>query len=344
MRLMKALHPCKRRWPSGLGSEALRSGLQLLLAASLGLFVTGCSSGSSTAGNPAPPANPSQLYFAPTMGDDYQATYAIDHTANTFVRSVDYTENSTADGLTITDSGGISPLSNGIVSLGETYHNSLNGSTSVYNPAQTGNWAVELPGQAALIGMADYTNFTPAVPTGACPGIATAETLQFVTIPNRLSSSSTAITPNKWDWQLETAYGSVTIATTGTTVQFSNIVQNTFPVNGAPGTPANPGQGSVTAACAPTFFGQTISVPGSVTVQNPGTQETVPPSATIGIGPSGFLVEDAGSSQIQGQTYENILGAGFGAIGLPMPSGALTTSTVAATQYQGFLYGSGGAV
>jgi hypothetical protein len=127
-------------------------------------------------------------------------------------------------------------------------------------------------------------------------------------------------------------------------VQFSNIVQNTFPVNGAPGTPANPGQGSVTAACAPTFFGQTISVPGSVTVQNPGTQETVPPSATIGIGPSGFLVEDAGSSQIQGQTYENILGAGFGAIGLPMPSGALTTSTVAATQYQGFLYGSGGAV
>jgi hypothetical protein len=70
----------------------------------------------------------------------------------------------------------------------------------------------------------------------------------------------------------------------------------------------------------------------------------VPPTATIGIGPSGFLVEDAGSSSIQGQFYENILGAGNGAIGLPMASGPLTTSDVAAAQYQGFLYGSGGPV
>jgi hypothetical protein len=123
------------------------------------------------------------------------------------------------------------------------------------------------------------------------------------------------------------------------------VSQYTLPQNGgAPGAPSSPAPASATASCSPSFYGQIIGVPSSVTVINPGNQETVSPSAAIGIGPSGFLVEDAGSSNVKGQPYENILGAGYGAIGLPTPSSPLTTSTLTAAQYQGFLYGSGGPV
>lgn len=126
---------------------------------------------------------------------------------------------------------------------------------------------------------------------------------------------------------------------------FSSLNQYTFPISSAaPGPPSNPGPATTTALCAPTFYGQTIGVPSSATITNPGISQSVPPAATIGIGPSGFLVEDPGSSQVAGQPYENILGAGYGAIGLPMPSGPQTTSTVVGAQYQGFLYGSGGPV
>jgi hypothetical protein len=71
-------------------------------------------------------------------------------------------------------------------------------------------------------------------------------------------------------------------------------------------------------------------------VTDPGTSQTVTPTATIAIGPSGLLVEDAGSSTIQGQPYFSILGAAYGAIGLPAPSSD-PTSVVVAAQYQGFI-------
>jgi hypothetical protein len=279
------------------------------------------------------------------MGDIYAATFAIDHTANTFVRTVYGFDGSPADGATITDSGVISVLPNGITSLGTTYNENSSAVKSTYNPPLTGSWAVEIPGQAALIGMKAYPNFTPVVPTGSCPNIATAETFRFVTIPTQLSTKGTTIVSGSWNPQLETAFGSVAIATSGDAVQLMSVSQYTFPLNGGtPGPPSDPAPASAGATCSPTVYGQTIAVPSSVTVVNPGTSESIPPSATIGIGPSGFLVEDAGTSQIKGQPYENILGAGFGAVGLPMPSSVLTTSTVAAAQYQGFLYGSGGPV
>ncbi len=53
---------------------------------------------------------------------------------------------------------------------------------------------------------------------------------------------------------------------------------------------------SVAGACAPTVFGSTISAPGQVTVQNPGSTTNLPPQATIGIGTTGLLVEDNGLS------------------------------------------------
>jgi len=324
--------------------QALRRWLGLGLAASLGMMAAGCGS-SNTPATTTPAANPSQLYFAPTLGDQYASTYAIDHTANTFVRDVYGFDGSPAAGATVTDSGAVSMLSNGVVSLAVSYNESTSGVQTIDNPPLTGNWAVELPGQAALIGMKAYSNFTPAVPTESCPDLSTPENFLFVTIPNRLSSNSTPITSNKWNPSLETAFGTAQISTKGTTVQFNSISQYAFPASGAaPVAPSNPGQASVSTACSPTFYGYTIGVPNSVTVINPGNGQSVPPSATIGIGPAGFLVEDAGSSQIAGQPYENVLGAGYGAIGLPMPSSALSTSTLTAAQYQGFLYGSGGPV
>jgi hypothetical protein len=340
MRLAKVFNPGGRVKRCGPGVQVLWLRLWVLAAAALGLVVAGCI-GNTTA--TAPPS-PSQLYFAPTGGDVYASTYAIDHTANSFVRDVYGFDGSAAAGATVTDSGVISILPNGIVSLGTTYNENSSGVTTVYNPPQTGSWAVELPGEAALIGMKAYSTFTPAVPTEFCPSLSTAENFQFVTIPNRLSNNS-SIVANNWNPQLETAYGSVQIGTTGTTVQFSSLTQYTLPLNGAAaGPPQNPGPATATAACSPSFYGQIVGYPSAVSVINPGGSQSVPPSATIGIGPSGFLVEDAGSSQIKGQTYENILGAGYGAIGLPVPPSALSTSSLASAQYQGFLYGSGGPV
>lgn len=342
MRMTEMFNPWGRTRQSGQNPLAAWGAPRLLLAAALAAMAAGCGS-NSTPVKPVTPSNPSQLYFAPTLGDVYAATYALDHTAATFVRDVYGFNNSPANGATVTDSGVISTLPNGIVSLGTTYNLSAGGVQTTYNPALMGSWAVEIPGQAALIGMKAYTNFTPAVPTQSCPSFTTAQTVLFVTIPNRLSANPTSIVPNSWNPALETAFGSVKITTSGTDVKFASVAQHTLPVNGgAPGVPINPGAGNASASCSPTYYGHTIGIPNSVTIIDPGTSESVPPTAAIGIGPTGFLVEDAGSSQVQDQPYENILGAGYGAIGLPMPSAPLTASTLTAARYQGFLYGSGG--
>ena len=331
------------------GCRSRRCRLSLTIVAILGALASGCSSGKAPATtNPDPAPNPqgsSKLYFAPSLGDVYASTYSIDHSANSFVRKVYGFNNSPANGATVTDSGIISKLSNGVLSLETAFNESGTGTTTTYNPPLKGSWAVEIPGQAGLVGMRDYTNFTPIVPTGSCPNLAKAETLLFVTIPNHLSTNATTIAANSWNPQMETAFGTVDVTTDGTSVQFLNVKQFAFPASdGQSAALAYPGPGSATSVCSPTFYGQTMGVPVTVDVIDPGTTETVPPSATIGIGPSGFLVEDAGSSQIQGEPYENILGAGFGAIGLPTPSGPIGASILTGARFQGFLYGSGGPV
>ncbi len=62
----------------------------------------------------------------------------------------------------------------------------------------------------------------------------------------------------------------------------------------------------------------------------------------LGIGPTGLLVESNGN--FGGGTppyYENLLGAGTGAVGLPKPSSPVDTTALVAAQYLGFFYGSG---
>jgi hypothetical protein len=212
--------------------------------------------------------------------------------------------------------------------------------------------AVELSGQAALVELnipPETTNqgsvipgvnyFTPAVPTESCPNLANAESFQFVTIPKTLApASSLNITANAWNPKLETAYGTVKIATNGNSVNFSSVSQFTLSAQGS-GAPIVPAAVTATASCSPTYFGQVISIPGNSTVNSDGS---ITPTATIGIGPSGFLVEDAGMGNDPATSlpYANILGAGYGAIGLPQPSSDLTSSLTSA-QYQGFVYAPG---
>jgi hypothetical protein len=338
---------------SGVGGPRPRGWLRMALAASLAAMAIGCGSGGKSTVSAGTPANPSQLYFAPRMDSGSQATYAIDHTANpnTFVRS---TYN--AQGELITDAGEVSSLSNGIDSLSATYiyggGNGTVNSVSLTNPV-TGGWVVELPDQAALVELnippvetsegtkiSAVNYFTPAVPTQSCPSLKTAQTFQFVTIPRNLPAAT------------ETAYGSVKIATSGSTIEFSGASTYNFSgvsctataIAGATSCVTSPAGGAnqVTSVCSPTYYGQVISVPGASTVNGNGIAS---PTAAIGIGPSGFLVEDSGvgasaPDPVTGLTYENILGAGYGAIGLPQPSSDLTAS-LAGAQYQGFLYSPG---
>ena len=313
----------------------------VILAALLGLAVSGCNSSIGTNANSNATASPTQTYLAAGVGN--LQSYVIDHSANFFVASYYVPQTTT---LTIQDSGSISQLSNGIFDLDITYYPE----EDLSSPPLTGNWDVEIPGQAALTELeitnssGTNTSFAPLVPTLSCPSLPAAENFLFVTIPNPLSSKAT-IVAGRWNPTLETAYGIASIATSGSTVQFSNISQHTLPAasGGAPGTPLFPASGNVAGACSPGFFGQTISVPSSVTLTTAAGGSSVTPFATIGIGPAGFLLEDLasglGSSSSSTTPYENVLGAGYGSIGLIEPTAPITTSTLASTQFQGILYG-----
>jgi hypothetical protein len=312
---------------------------RLFLAALVGVALIGCNSLPGSKSGSGQTANPARLYVAAGVGN--LQTYSIDHAASSFVVT-----SYGSGGSTIMASGSLSQLPNGILNLNMTY---LPGQI-ISNPPLTGNWVVEMPGQAALMELettsafGTNTSFAPLAPTQSCPSLNPAESFQFVTIPKKLSTIP-SLSANGWNPQLETAYGSVSIATSGATVQFTNISQHTFPatIGGAAGSPVNPASPTATSACSSTFYGQTISIPNSGTVLNPGSQQSVPPSATVGIGPTGFLVEDSGTPRGTFDPsippYENVLGAGYGAIGLIKPTTPLATSTLASAQYQGILYG-----
>jgi hypothetical protein len=91
-------------------------------------------------------------------------------------------------------------------------------------------------------------------------------------------------------------------------------------------------------------------VPGELIVTKPGNGNTASPQAIVGIDPvSGLLVEDNGavsaSSPLEGSSpalyYNNVLGAGTGAVGLPQPSSAVDSKALASGQYLGFVYSAG---
>jgi hypothetical protein len=327
---------------------------ELIVSCLMTIVVVGCNSLPKTS-NIDPSSPNAQIYLAGGVGN--LKTYTIDHTANTFVvTSYSFTGGANTGG-TVNYSGTIGAgnlppkLANGIYDLNITYYQGQ----TLGAPPLTGNWLIEMPGEAALTALettnstGTVTSFAPLAPTNSCPSYSSSQAFQFVTIPEKLSTKP-AVTAGGWNPKLETAYGSVSVTTNGNNVQFANISQFILPSANGGTTQAliNPaGSSTATGACSATFYGQAISYPPSSTVTNPGgsppNPQSNPPSATIAISPSGFLLEDAGSPSgaLGGAVppYQNLLGAAYGAIGLPKPASALATSDVVAAQYQGILYG-----
>jgi len=317
----------------------------------LAAFLAGCS---SSAHSPVATSSGPQHYMTPvivggtgTSATASSATYSIDDKVLTFAQQT-YAINNSQTGARINYSGDVVTLSRGLLDLELTYSlcggaeiGNCTGGVTYQSPLAVSGWAVELAGQAGgLLQMAGQP-FTPMVPAVTCPSMSSAETFLFVTLPAGLVTSGTG--SNAWNPQLETAYGSVDISASGSTVTFANINQNILPSAGGGKTSGVPS--SATGACSTTVYGETVAVPANPTITtDPTGTTTIGQQAMLGIGPSGLLVEDNDSKDAnatKGTFYENVLGAGTGAIGLPKPSSALDTTSLVSAQYQGFFYGGG---
>ncbi len=335
----------------------------LLSAVVLLFWISGCggnvmSNATSSTSATAPKQGP-QTYFAPLVAGTTNGasgstsvilttpqTYAIDDSANIFSRTI-YPLNPQ-----VLNAGITSALLRGLSSLSITanYSNTAGGPyvdapyPSPTSP-QTGSFAVELAGQAGGLVQLVGQPVAPLVAATQCPALTTPQTYQFMTIPAALITPTAGPEGGTWDPSTDTAYGSVDISSSGSTVTFNNIHQFTLPSVGGSGAPTQPAVSPVTGACGPTFFGNTISIPGQLVITNSSNGESIPPQATVGIGPTGLLVEDNGVIGLTGGIntglYQTALGAGTGAVGLPMPSSALDTGAVVGAQYLGFVYGAG---
>lgn len=272
------------------------------------------------------------------------STWSIDDTKKTFAQAT-YNFSDTQTGAQVKFSGGwdAPALQRGFLNLDLAYQcgaGTVYGCTGVsYSSSVSAGWALELADQAGGLSQISGSPFAPLVAANSCPSMTTAETFQFVTLPVPLVSTGTN-NLSQWNPQLETAYGSVDISASGTTVTLNNISQYVLPAYGG-GSPGSPSATSVSGTCSSTVYGHTVSVPADVTITNPGNGQTVTPQALFGIGPSGLLVENNGASSSNSPYYQNALGAGTGAIGLPKPSSAISTSALVGAQYLGFYYGTG---
>lgn len=325
----------------------------------MAFLIAGC--GGSTTKQTSTTTSTPQTYFAPYVaGTTYYygtsasletpLTYTMDDAGGTFSQ--------TAYGLSGTP--GSQVLNAGVFSVGqsglrnlsmETYYVS-NGNVDAayiaetYTPFQPA-FAVELADQTGGLVQLHGQPVAPLVAATECPNFTTAQTYQFLTIPAPLS---TTVSANNnvisWDPTAETAYGSVDISSSGSTVTLDKISQFILPSEG--GTKVSTAPSSATGACGSTSYGNITVTPGQLVITDPGNGQIVPPQAKIGIGVnSGFLMEDdqatgtlVSTSGVAVSPYNNTLGAGTGAVGLPKPSSDITSAVVGA-QYLGFIYGAG---
>ncbi|MCU1321293.1 MAG: hypothetical protein JWM43_942 [Acidobacteriaceae bacterium] len=340
------------------------------------LFAIGCGSDTNTAGTtPNPPATPTQgpqTYFAPNVAGTTNGLvrltgpkiFAIDDFANLFSQST-FGLNLPQQGPQVINAGCFlsgthctqsvaTAGQRGLLSLGISTNYTV-GSTGVYaptnyNPPKTGSFAVQLAGQAGGLVQLAGQPVDPIVAAVQCPTLTAPQTYQFLTIPGALIDSSSAGQKiGFWDPRTETAYGSVDIGSSGSSISFGNIQQHTLPSVGGSGTTAQQPVSPVAGTCAPTVFGTTITV-GQLAATNPGapSNSTTPIQASVAIGPTGLLLEHNGNgdgSAFPGTApalfYDNTLGAGTGAIGLPKPSSAVDAGSFVGAQYLGFVYGAG---
>lgn len=315
--------------------------------------ITGCGGGTKDTPTPSKTQQQGpQTYFAPYVFSTTNGgvnslfpgvnIYEIDDFADSFSQSV-FKIVSGARGPQTINAGTTKAVQRGLLTLGTTANYDISQSTPVvttFRPPKTGGFAVELANQAgALIQIAGQP-VAPLVAATQCPNSKTALTYQFITIPaGRIDSSMNGSQPPFWDPTKNTAYGSVDITSDGTNVTFDNIHQYTFPSAGITGPPAQPSKSPKTGLCGATALGNTISVPGQLITTSPGIDSNTSPQATIGIGPTGLLLEDNGIGN--NSTYEDVLGDGTGAVGLPKPSNPLDTNNLRGAQYLGFVYGAG---
>lgn len=324
------------------------------MTAALTLMLYACG---TTSNSPVATATGPQVYMSPSMAGipaagssvtGKVATYSIDEAKATLAQTT-YGFSNGVSGAQVQYAGMLcAPASRGFQSLSLTYPastNSTGGCPAIaQNLAQPGGWALELAGQAGGLAEIAGQPFVPLVAANTCPSMKTPETFLFVTLPE--PPSKTGLARQEWDPQTETAYGTVQISASGSTVTLGNIAQYTLPSSGGSGAPGNPSAASVTGVCATTSYGNTVSIPGQITATDPGsTSEATTPQALLGIGPSGLLVEDNGTATAgfasKPPYYESVLGAGTGAIGLPQPSSAVSANALVGAQYLGFVYGAG---
>jgi hypothetical protein len=329
----------KTLWLSGKQARPLRLVLASL-ATVLAVILSACSSSANI--SKATASGP-QLYMTPVIREGAQSlqftntvsTISIDDAALTFAQRT-YSIGAHGTVVQVNYSGKLASLARGLEELELTYActdtNNCDGITYT-SPQTESGWAVELPDQdGGLLQLAGQP-FVPLVPTVTCPSMSSAETFLFVTLPDTLITTGTGAVD--WNPTVETAYGSVDISASGSTVTFANISQYILPSAGG-GKLTN--SSSVTGTCSSTVYGNTVAIPADATVTGNNGVDTYTPQAMVGIGPSGLLVEDNGSASGK---HENVLGAGTGAIGLPKPSSAVDTSALVGAQYLGFFYGSG---
>ncbi|WP_213805473.1 hypothetical protein [Granulicella sp. dw_53] len=339
-------------------------GMSLLLFSAIG-----CSTGSASDPTPSTPQPGPQTYFSPYVAGTTNGgtpltgakIYAIDDSATKFSQSTFQLQLPQQQGPQVINTGGFNSGQRGLLSLDITTNYIANSSTGVFDAvprdSKTGSFAMELAGQAGGLVQLVGQPVSPLVAAVQCPSLKTAQPYLFMTIPAGLTNSPSP--PGKlaaaWNPKTDTAYGSVDISTDGSKVTFDNIHQYTLPSasGGQAGVPSQQPSSPAAGACGPTVFGNTITV-GQLAVSNPnpGSGDSTPPQASVGIGPTGLLVEynGAGSASVPfpgtpqslpSLFYDNTLGAGVGAIGLPKPSSALDSSGLVGSQYLGFVYGAG---
>jgi hypothetical protein len=291
------------------------------------------------------------------------STFTIDDSAapyNAFSQTTYLLDAPTQIGPQVINAGTLATSQGGLrsLSIATTYLPNAggNGVLAGYYPMANNpplpGFALELAGQVGGFVQLFEQPAQPLVAATQCPSFAKPQTYQFITIPAALAPAG--VTPHSagtWDPTSEAAYGSVDISSAGGAISLQNIKQSVLPAlpSGAQGSLAFQAPASVAGVCGPTFFGNTISVPGQLMIANPGDGQSTTGQATVGVGASaGLLVEDNGISTVNpppGSSYPipyvNVLGAGTGAVGLPVPSSPLNAGGIVGAQYLGFIYGAG---
>ncbi len=170
-------------------------------------------------------------------------------------------------------------------------------------------YALEVPDRVAILRQGDLTiPVTAMVPTG-CPIINGATQFNFVILPT-----------DSWAQATDPAYGSLSMANSGATWNFTSFQQSTL----AGGVAPNSGVTLPPGTCAATGAGTSVYVPSDPTLTLP---------KTIAVGPSGFYVADQG--------LDVNSNGNPGQLGVIQPLASLTTSDVVAHKYLGFIYEAG---